>query len=257
MTTYTDTIMQSLTMGASADPYISVSYSDSILDAMQMGAALTGMNITHESLPASIGIDDSIEAVREAVESMIDAMALAGLISPIATQYVTIVSRLLLDSTVSKVQAPETWVINSNTEAMSQYDNYGFIAFFEHEGQPYGMTQTGIYRLDGETDNGADIESFILTGKDDMGESELKRLPYAYVGAHAPDGLTLTVFTDKDEAHTYDIPATDTLTTQRAIVGKALRSRYWQIALRNVGGGMFSIESLELLPTAQGRKLNG
>ena len=96
------------------------------------------------------------------------------------------------------------WVVNMDTAQSSQYDDYGFNDLVEHEGVFYGLADDGIYRLDGDTDNGSEIESYIDFGKSDLGVHGVKKVPNVYIGTSDGSDTYLRVTTDSGTA-TYQL----------------------------------------------------
>ena len=96
------------------------------------------------------------------------------------------------------------WVVNMDTGQSSQYDGFGFNDLVEHEGICYGFADDGVYKIDGDTDAGADIESFIDFGKSDLGVHGAKKVPNVYVGTSDGSAMYLRVTTDSGTA-TYQL----------------------------------------------------
>lgn len=252
-----DTVSGTVTATTTATGYITLILSETLADSILAAATLSGNRNTTDTVTSTVTLASLLSAINEALAEALSTAIVAGSMTPLLTQLDSVVSEILATSALQRVDSVSAWAMNAKTKAFSQYEGYEFKAFFIHNGRPCGLTDQGVFELDGATDNGADIDAFVMTGKDDFDAAQLKRVPYIYLGVMNENGMTLTTITDDGQQNTYPIPESDTLRNQRAKIGMGLRSRYWQIALRNVGGGDFIIESIELLPTLQGRKLNG
>ena len=147
------------------------------------------------------------------------------------------------------------WVINPNLKASVGLDNYGFSGFGEHKGRYYGVKPDGIYALDGDTDNGAAIESFISLGNRDFGTPKMKRVSHAYIGAASDGTMVLRVITSGQE-YLYEArnPTTD-MAEQRIDIGKGLRGNYWNFELMNQNGENFDINTIKFMPVVLERRI--
>ena len=141
-----------------------------------------------------------------------------------------------------------TWVINQNTGAPARYEAYGFDAFAVM-GQNYlGALGDGIYLLDGDDDQGTDIDAIATIANTNLDEPNLKRVTGAYLGVHASGQVHLTLRTDQGiTSGPYRLrQSPDAQTTERAKFTRGIRSHYWQADMENTAGEDVKIDSLEL-----------
>lgn len=206
-------------------------------------------------MTSTVTVTDSVTPALIRIAEIISTLTATGAITSTAYYNGNIVVTARFASELTLPDTVVTWVFNANTGAASRYDGFEFNSFFTHNEQHYGVTSGGIYLLSGETDNAVWIDAFILSGKDDFGDSLLKRVPYAYIGGTATAGLDLVTHTDGDVTYTYPVESGETLQTLRATIGKGLRARYWQFELRNVEGGDFIIDTFDAMPVKQSRRL--
>lgn len=146
-----------------------------------------------------------------------------------------------------------TWVVNTQTNAMSEYEGFDFDQMWEESGQYYGARGAQVYRLGGNDDAGAPIDAHIGFGKQTFGTSALKHVPNFYVGMSSTGVLLLRVSTGC-EVYTYRARSFDPRThVQRYDLGKGLRASYYEFELFNQAGADFDIDSVEfvVLPTAR------
>lgn len=155
------------------------------------------------------------------------------------------------------------WVVNNNAQDRygkkiypnSMYANYGFTALGKFKGKYYGVKPDGIYELVGETDNAAPILASVLTGRDDYGNAMVKQMQFVYADMQADADLALTVRTDNLPAYTYALPKTATMRNSRAVLGRGLRARHWQLQITNPGGAGFTLNAAEVMNDATTRRL--
>jgi hypothetical protein len=147
------------------------------------------------------------------------------------------------------------WVVNLDTAASWQYENYGFNSFFEHHGAYYGVANDGIYRLDGDTDHGAQIDALAAFVRTTLGVPGLKTLPSVYIGA-ASDGA-LIVRTDVGGVVRYYRARTSSPDMQqhRVDLGRGPRGTHWELELLNQNGDDFDIADVTLLPVVLDRRV--
>jgi len=98
------------------------------------------------------------------------------------------------------------WVVNIDTAATSQYDDYGFNSFLGDtgDGKCYGLADDGIYELTGNTDTGAAIPWQVDFGISNCGIKARKKILNVYVGVTTGGTTYLKVNVDGVD-HTYRV----------------------------------------------------
>ena len=154
----------------------------------------------------------------------------------------------------------DAWTANTDTFAMSRYSGYGVNSLAEIGGALYGATAAGLCRMDADNDAGTPIEGWILTGRTDMGSEATKHLRMMYAGAETNGALQAKVC-DIGRGivgwHTYLFEACrgNDLATQRAKIGRGMRSRYWQFQVGNVDGAAFTLDTLSFIADIGSRRV--
>lgn len=149
------------------------------------------------------------------------------------------------------------WVVNTETGASSQYEQYGFNSFFNRpsDGKSYGICSSGIYRLNGDTDAGADISALADFGRSDYGTSHKKKIPYIYLGVGSNGVLYLKVDSD-GESYIYEMRNSSTaVKNHRVDVGKGLHGNYWNPVLMNKDGADFDLNAIQFEPIVSSRRI--
>lgn len=151
-----------------------------------------------------------------------------------------------------------TFVFNTENMATTEYSNYDFIAMAMFNGVPVGIGSGGVFELTGADDNGVDIDVNVLSGFDDLGTEDLKRMPNAYVGYKSDGDIQFQVSIDGQPAvRTYrleKVSNTSGIKRGRAKPAKGLKSRYWQVGVKNVAGSDIELEDLGLYVQQFNRK---
>lgn len=150
-------------------------------------------------------------------------------------------------------QGNDTWVVNLETSASSQYDNYGFESFANTSMGPLAVAEDGLYLLDGDTDAGGLIPAFVELPKNDFSSQDQKRIENVFIGVAAADPLDVSVSVDGDTTYTYTaVSSDDDLRVQRAKLGRGLRGNFWKLRLS--ASTAFELESVEVSVASAGRK---
>lgn len=146
------------------------------------------------------------------------------------------------------------WVVNLDTNASVQYDQYGFNSFFRRGNYYYGVANDGIYELSGDTDAGNPINALLDLGRTDLGYTHEKRVKNVHVGASAGGVLNVKVSADGQE-YTYPAQTSGGAMRYRPVkVGWAVKGYYWNFTVTNPGGSDFDIESAVLTPIPLARR---
>jgi len=155
------------------------------------------------------------------------------------------------------------WLINTESKGVARYTNYPFNSFAKAPWGAYvGATDTGLYELGGDTDDGEPITARIRSALTDFGDRRAKRVPAMYVGYTATGQIGLKVISTsergvKTEDH-YLLeprPATGGVRESRFKVGRGIASVYLGFEVVNVGGADFALDVVEWLPIRLDRRV--
>ena len=126
----------------------------------------------------------------------------------------------------------DVWVANIATQAHSRYSGFGFNSFCRYDGKYYGCKSDGVYELTGNTDGADPIPCTVTFAETDFGASNLKRFESVYIGVKASGQLALKVVQDSANVYHYNvIPSGNDGRAARAVLGRGLTGRYWQLEL--------------------------
>jgi hypothetical protein len=147
------------------------------------------------------------------------------------------------------------WVVNLDTGASSQYEQYGFNSFFTRDGIHYGVADDGIYKLEGDDDNGQPIESMAALPRSNLGDGYLKNVPNFYVGVSSTGRMILKAVADGQEYLYEARSSSEELKTHRIDLGRGLEGTFWQFTLMNQEGCDFEIADIEFVPVVRKRRI--
>lgn len=137
------------------------------------------------------------------------------------------------------------WVMNTESSAMSQYNNFGFESLAQVDGQVFAAGEDGLYLLGADDDAGTAIAASMQYGFLDFGSPQTKRLDSLYFGYTTDGQLKVNVEVLESgyppapytlEARTATAPRNN-----RVVPAKGLWGRYWRVELSNVNGAKFKV----------------
>jgi hypothetical protein len=138
-------------------------------------------------------------------------------------------------------------VVTAENYARSEYTNYAFNSMIQFNDTQYAADDTGIYLLEGNTDNGTSINLILRTGLNDTGLSIKKMVEDFFVGCELAGTMEVRILTDEEAISTsqYIEGISGKVKTRRVKAPLNLLSRYWGVELRNVDGSFLNIDSIE------------
>lgn len=114
------------------------------------------------------------------------------------------------------------------------------------DGNYYGLNEDGVFRMDGGSDDGDPIPSLFDLGKQNLGDKHLKCSLEVHADmAEVEEGMRLRVGVSDGDFVFACKGRGSALQQYRLIPAAGLRSSWFRIALLNVNGGDFMLESLE------------
>ena len=148
-----------------------------------------------------------------------------------------------------------TLVLNTKNFALTEYDNsYNYNSLCSFNGKMVGGKRDGIYELSGETDNGTSIEWNFKTGKIDLEDGMVKKARHVWL-SYKPSGDLILTVDDGDNEYEYDVESAQQIDNAvRIKLGKGIRNRYIQLALRNVSNEKITLDRIRLFADPIARK---
>jgi len=137
------------------------------------------------------------------------------------------------------------FVLNTETGALSQYTNFDFNSFCIFNGHNLAACSTGIYLLEGDNDDGTDIDASFSPGINDFENAQVKRMLNAYVPFKGDGQLYLKVTSDDGIQHEYILESVGERTrTVKTKIGKGKKGRWFETEIANIGGTDFEIQEM-------------
>lgn len=140
------------------------------------------------------------------------------------------------------------WAMNTESFGMTRYTGLPFSSLAVVNGRVLGLGDTGLFVLEGENDDGVQIDALVTTGLSMLGDSAVKRIPEIYFTGSMQDEMSLAVgvYGAKKGTYTYTVPkrTADAPRGNRAVLGKGLASVYWKFTITNKNGADFNIDTI-------------
>lgn len=145
------------------------------------------------------------------------------------------------------------WAVNTRTGATTEYQNFEFNSFAQMGGKYLAASDTGLYELTGDTDDGTNIVARIKSGFAQFAGSHLTSFKAAYLGVRGGGDYVLRLITGDGKTYDYGVKA-ENMDTTKIVLGKGLRARYFAFELISAGQD-FDLDSVEFIPLVAQRRV--
>lgn len=147
-----------------------------------------------------------------------------------------------------------TIAMNVQNKAVTEYLDYGFNSFASIHGVFYGARDDGIWKLEGEKDNGIEIDSEILSGVFDFWIGGKTKPRKAWLTFRGDGRMILKVVIDEKEVWEDEFPAfLDRIGEAGTTIAKGIKERFLAFGIKNKNGTDFEVDSLRILVDKLGR----
>lgn len=138
---------------------------------------------------------------------------------------------------------------NTNEEPISEmtrYTNFPFTHVVRYKNSYYGANSTGLYLLEGTTDNGTAIPFEVKTAETDFGKSERKTVESAYLAGRIGGAETVTLYAREETTHAmnFTTPRNTTPQNHRQKFPRGVKARYFALGIS--GSKEFELDAVEL-----------
>ena len=140
-------------------------------------------------------------------------------------------------------------------DEVTRYTNFPFTHVVRYKNSYFGVNTTGMYLLEGTTDDGDPIAYDIETHPDTLGKPTMKTVASAYLSGRIDPELTMRVVAGEDRTNTYsyDSPRGETAQTHRVKFGRGIKDRY--LAIGVAGEGAIELDGIELEVNTLSRRI--
>jgi len=240
----------------------------SLQDSMSAGGETEVESVVTFSDAMDVRAETLVESVIELSESLLSSGVLSSVVEDtielsdaqqvLAQTNDTVSDTFILrDSHHHKLPGAIAWVMNTETAAPSWYSNWQFIDMVQVGDRVLAVGPEGLVELGAATDNGDDIDAGVTYGFSDFGADYKKRVDAFWFGYTSEDVLEASVETLGNPVYTYSMLPRDAeqARNNRIRPGKGLNARYWRVAIDNVGGCAFDVDSIAADVVQSARRL--
>lgn len=248
-TTPSTTAVKTLVSAAAARSSIIKGLLETSLSAAASTSTVTPTRVaTATSTSAANAVGSVVSASSAVVASILSSAAAAASSTPAMNveRFVYLLSRGAgSSSTLFRDPNQMAYVVNTETEALSMYDNFSFDSITYVDGKAYAACFDGFYVLEGGDDDGENIDAELVSGFMDFGNKNTKHVGSLYLGytSDGPTTVSVETYGSGHDTQTNELDQRDAFAPRnnRVKLGKGLSSRYWRIALRNKNGSHFEL----------------
>lgn len=131
-------------------------------------------------------------------------------------------------------------------DEVTHYTNFPFTHIVRYKNSYFGANSTGLYLLEGTTDDGVEIDWAFKTGMTDFDSPQQKTVTYAYFGGRMGPDATVSIYPSEPSgnSYSYTTPRGQTAQNYRQQFGKGLKARYYAIGAS--GSDALELDSLDL-----------
>jgi hypothetical protein len=222
-----------------------------ILTNAQSAAAAFGPDVTE-----AITTSDTDSGTKQITAALVDGLAAIDTQSAGTVMIGTITDGAVIYCGLQHgEEAYAGYVLNADTNASSFYEGFDFNSLAKIGPDYYGANPSGVFKLEGSTDAGEQIDAMVNVGTSDAMTAKKKGYDSVYLGLTAGGKMVLKVIVDGTE---YLYEATDSAATMkevRVVPGKGLQATFWQFELWNQDGADFDVASVEFHPVILTRRI--
>lgn len=144
--------------------------------------------------------------------------------------------------------------METNTHAVTEYQNYSFNSLTAHKATAFGANEGGIFKLDGADDAGTSIP--IEVQKLSMGadSARIKRATDVYIYLRCDGSYSYSPISDGTLVPLASVVAKTGLSTQKANLPRGLKGRALGFKITNVDGSDIEIDEFEMVVEASARR---
>ena len=223
-----------------------------------ISATIGGFTIAAEgTVGGVVGVRATLPLFKLAAEVTAESHASAALVLPAlqavpgATAYLILPGfTLAAIGTATVAVTYEAYALNLKhtsadaTDELTRFTNYPFDKIIRYKNSYFGVNSTGLYLLEGTTDDAAPISYSVKTKLTDFGTDQMKTPEAAVFGGRLGPDATVTVYTGEteDDVYAYTTPRGQGAQNYRQKFGKGLKARYYAFGIQ--GDGAMAIDTV-------------
>lgn len=195
--------------------------------------------VIHEEL----GLATSMTLVLVYEGQIFESILVDGNFSLTALLRAVFTSGLAVNSNARKtVETALQYAVNLSTGAVTTYSGFNFNGFVNTDRASFAWKPDGLYRIEGDTDDGNPRSAMVDFGAIDPGSNLKQRMIDTFIGL-STDGEAYLKLWMGEEEWVYQV--IERQEHARAKLGKGLKAREWNVSLHLVDATTVELESIE------------
>lgn len=224
----------------------------SLSESFTVGGTTVAVRQVPVSIASVIELSDAGVGTVYLQVSMDDTLAMNTVLTPAQTLEALIADAVHFEAYMSS-PTYTTWVMNTRSTAVSQYDGYQFNSFAKVGERYLGASDNGLFWLDGDTDAGSPVLTTVQPGVVQPHANKLARVLYAYLGMRGEGAFAFTVTDEAGGSYVYKLDA-ESMKTGRVTFGKGMRTRYFTFKIESDGQD-YDLDNIEFVTAEMSRKV--
>jgi hypothetical protein len=188
----------------------------------------------------------------------------------------TLDGRLVIPALTSTAQAIkavltedeyQAWCMNMRNFGVSEYENFAYTSLCRFQGKLYGTLPTGVFEIDGDTDDGTDIDAEVMSGiqeyKGHQRDPEdfslrIKQSQGAYMNMRLSGEFAVTLLVDEQEERIFTVDGTNDpegIHRVRVKIPPGIQGLNWQFGFKNINGSNFHLKNYSNMPVVRKRRV--
>lgn len=143
----------------------------------------------------------------------------------------------------------EGWAVNCITGGHAAFTNYKFNGMFKIGGKFFATSESGLFEITGQEDNGNEIESYVATPLTDFGTMKLKSVPDVYIHMRSDGESQFRLVTDEDtdrSAYVLSYDERGGVHRRRKQLHKGIKGTNWQVEIKNKNNSRLEVAQIDM-----------
>ena len=143
----------------------------------------------------------------------------------------------------------EGWAVNCITGGHAAFTNYKFNGMFKIGGKFFATSESGLFEIAGQEDNGNEIESYVATPLTDFGTMKLKSVPDVYIHMRSDGESQFRLVTDEDtdrSAYVLSYDERGGVHRRRKQLHKGIKGTNWQVEIKNKNNSRLEVAQIDM-----------
>jgi len=140
-------------------------------------------------------------------------------------------------------------------DEVTRYTNFPFTHVVRYKNSYYGANNTGLYLLEGTTDDGAAISFEVKTAETDFAKASLKTVESGYFAGRLGAAETITLYAREETTHamSFTTPRSTAPQNHRQVFPRGVKARHFALGIS--GSKEFELDTVDLSVGVTNRRI--